>query len=232
MRLLLASILLAPVLCLAQGEQPKKDLSLFLRVRPQITMLIQEHQTGAEDVTIGAVDPKYPAELLKEQVEKLGQYLGVPPRWLYLQPKAGTMTAAFSINGLIDREKGVYRLQPIVRAFAGAPEPFTVTGMQIIFAKERGGANDLATYAIPGVLELEVMRTFNPDMLEYRVHLLSQDPEKLVIPEKHTPKPQEPVETKSEPSRTLFYVLLVVAGLAASVLVYLALLRLPSRTGS
>jgi hypothetical protein len=235
MRATFAALLLI-LACLAAAQQPvqEKKPSLYVRTKQQIQVLIQEHPTGAEDVTVAAIDAGYPADLLSDQVQKLGTYLGVEPRWAGpIEMRAGSPSAKFSVNGLIDKEKKVFRLQPIVRAFAGAPSPNTVDTIQILFVRERGWQDDLLTYELPGVVELEAMRHNDPDMLEYRVHLLTQDESKIVIPEKHAPPPAPNKVVVTEPSKTLYYVLLGVAGVAAGVLVYLALLRSkPRRAGS
>ena len=98
----------------AQADKPQNGSSpvaaskdnLFQSVRPQIFVVVREHPTGADLVEITAVDPEYPRELLKSQIESLGKSLNNNARGLFVSdPRsanyAGTTKATFGIDGLI-----------------------------------------------------------------------------------------------------------------------------------
>lgn len=215
--------------------------SLFSTVRPDVMVVVREHSTGAEMVTITAIPKGYPAELLRAQVLAMGQELGVEPRGVTLTaPKLGTeatvsfIRAEFAVNGLIDRELGVVRLQPIVRAFCGAPEPHTVKGLKIAFEGEKTTKKMLQRFAIPDVLALEGRSSLSPVGIEYQVRLDDQDSSKVKIPDEYVPPAnQTPVQSPSTgPSRSLLIGLFVLAGLGVGALVYLAILRSGSRNAS
>lgn len=218
-----------------------QDGNLFSTVRPDIMVVVREHSTGAEMVTVTAISKDYSKEVLADQVRALGVELGVEPRGVVITaPKLGTeaavsfVRAEFAVNGLIERTGGTLKLQPIVRAFCGAPEPYTVTGLKIGFEGERATKKMLQRFAIPGVLALEGRASLSPPGIEYQVRLDDQDPQKVKIPDEYVPPAnQTPVQSPSTgPSRSLLIGLFVLAGLGLGALVYLAILRSGSRNAS
>lgn len=200
-------------------------------MRPDLVITVQPHG-GGELVEVRTLRPDYPADLMQAQVVKLGQYLGSAATIEYIQRAAdGSLAARFGVDGLIDEQGRRYRLAPIAKAFAGAPQPSTVNGIHIILVGQSGYENDIGRYRKPGAYEVEALRTGGAQlpMLEYRIRLLSQDPAMLDIPEK-LPQPSRAQDGKPpQTSDTLYYVLVVVAAIAAGVLVYLALLRASAR---
>ena len=227
--------LLALAACVASGQQKDPD-SLFLTMRPDVLIRVKEHELGPENVNLDVLKVNYPPDLLQSQIRKLGRLLGGEARILYIQqtqsaddPSAKFLKASFSVSGIIDRQLKLYRLSPIAQAFAGAPEPFTIRGIQVVLENETGYAGDLAKDQVKGAWRAEAMRTLRPlPMLEYRIELLSQDPAKLSLPEKVAPKMVVSTSSSSSTSSAL-YALLAVVAIAAGVLVYLALLRVPAR---
>jgi len=160
---------------------------------PKLTVVVTKHQaTGADLVEVTLLHPNYPAELLRSQILMLGQAVGSEPRGLDLfapepGPQAATsfVKASFGIDGLIRNETGEFVLEPIVRAFAGAPAPFTIDAMQVSFlgVAPRAGqtlmAYKTATVDVTG-LEQQGMAG-----VEYRVSLLSQDASAISIPSRY-----------------------------------------------
>lgn len=208
--------------------------SLFSTVRPDVIVIVREHETTAEIVQVTVLKEGYPTALLKQQLEQMAAYLGSTARGIQMtSPNLGTkervsfIRAEFATDGLIDRKLGLVRLGPIVKAFAGAPEPYTVTGIKIAFENERTTKKMHRKLPIPGVLELEGRASTTPAGIEYQVKLLSQDPEAIVIPDEYTPPSNQPAapEPSSTPNRALLVGLFVLAGVALGALVYLALLR-------
>lgn len=237
MRALFLSLLL--LIFAGSWAQDLTGSNLFSTVRPDLMIVVREHNTGAEMVQVTAVAKDYPAQLLRDQVVNLGRELGIEARGLVInQPKLGTeasvsfVRAEFAVNGLIERDRGIVRLQPLIRAFCGAPEPHTVRGLKIAFEGERPTSKMHQRLSIPGVLALEGRASVSPPGIEYQVRLDGQDPGKVEIPDEYVAKAnQTPVESPSTaPSRSLLIGLFVLAGLGVGALVYLAILRSGSRS--
>jgi hypothetical protein len=230
-----------PLLALACLAGAQERASLFSTVRADVTVVVSEHSTSADMVEITMLNPEYPADLLKKQAEAIGQYLGTGVRFSEpvgpIQLSDGTkftfIKAKFATDGLIDRKAGVLRLEPILKAFAGAPEPYTVNGFAITFDAELPQATTVREFNIPGVLEAEGRVSTAPAGIEYRVRLLNQDPSRIKFPERLDPQTGRPEgETADAPDRRgLIIGLFVVAGVAVAALVYLALLRPGSSRG-
>jgi hypothetical protein len=218
--------------CLIAAQEP--DGNLFSTVRPDVIVIVREHETTAEMVQVTVMKEGYPSDLLKRQLDQMAAYLGSTARGIQMtSPDLGTKSkisfirAEFATDGLIDRKLGLVRLGPIVKAFAGAPEPYTISGIKIAFENERTTKKMHRKLPIPGVLNLEGRASSMPAGIEYQVQLLSQDAEKIVIPDEYAPPAnQQPVsEPSSSPNRALLIGLFVLAGVALGALVYLALLR-------
>lgn len=209
--------------------------SLFETVKPDVIVLVRQHKnTGADLVQITLVKAGYPKELLKQQIESLGRELGVAPRGVGIVSRTigGTrkesfLSANFAVDGLIERDLNILRMQPILRAFAGAPEPNAIRGLNIVFDGETPSKRTLEAYEVPNVLRAEARFMPVPRGIEYRVELLSQDPAAITFPEKFDTPNEKPPKNTSVPrdNRVLIVVLFVVAGLALGALVYFAMLR-------
>jgi hypothetical protein len=201
--------------------------------KPDVTLVVREHPMSAELVEVTAFRPDYPSDLLQDQIETLGRELGSAPRGLIVRkatldegnPNLTFVKATFAVDGLIDREAQVLRLQPILRAFAGAPDPFTVDELLILFDGEKPGPRTVKSHITDSV---EARATFvaAPAEIEYRVLLKSQDPSKILFPDQADERkaPAEPSGKQSGPS-PVFYAALLAGALAVGALVYLALLR-------
>jgi hypothetical protein len=206
---------------------------VFASVKPDLTVVVTEHQTSAEIVEVTVLNRKYPPDLLRSQIESLGTYVGVAPRGLQvydfqIDPNnkgLSFLKARFAVNGLIDRAGSKLRVLPIVKAFAGAPKPNEVKGIAIVFAGEHPLATTIKKYEDETVV-LEAVAKDSPPSVEYRIGLKVQDPDRIHIPEDR-PEPTAPLESSEStggfPGVTMWAI--VVAGAAAGVLVYLALLR-------
>jgi len=244
MKLLSALFILLPLAAGAQAGQGVWDSvfryamdsadiasgkSIFEVSKPDVIVEVAKHElSGADLFTVTAVNPNYPASLLESQAEKMCSLIGVPARGLQVGTAqiAGAITgtrATFGTNGVIQRDKGVLRISPIIQAFAGAPEPYTVHGLTILFNGERPGASALRSYSNENV-RLEAIALTNPPVVEYRVQLISQDPTALAVPDS-----SEPLEQKTKPTASTerqggvdwsVWIALGVAAVAAGVLVY------------
>lgn len=224
----------ALVALLAASTALAQEGNLFSTVRPDIIVIVAEHPTTAEIVSVTALGKDYPPELLKNQLNQLGVYLGASVRGIKMErPSLGTKTpvnflrAEFATDGLIDRSKGIVRLGPLVKAFAGAPEPFTVRGMKVAFEGEHTTKKMLRDFPLPGIVEVQGRASVTPPGIEYQVKLISQDPKLIEIPDEYAPPAnQKPVPIpSSSPSPMMVVGLFLLAGVALGALVYLALLK-------
>lgn len=218
---------------LAQPPDEKIEAALN-SVPSQAVVVVRKHQMGADMVEITMLDPKYPLDLLRDQVRKVGEYAGSTSRGIQVGKTAAEkesqqfVKAAFATDNLIDEASGRLRLEPFARAFAGAPKPHTVQAFLVSFEGQRPTEKTLKTFqsetiALSG-------RAIPPPFggLEYRVALFSQDPAKIAIPDEHQPAPPPPAKAEPAPRESgngLKIALLVIAALAAGALVYFFMSR-------
>ena len=231
---LVASIpaLLLSVWAAAQTSETA-PADLFRTVAPQATIIVTKHNSGADVVQITMLDPNYPAETLRAQIADLGKRLDVEPRgvqvFTFNADTSGTtqgfLRASFAVNGLIDDTRDRLRLQPIVQAMAGVPAPFTLRGLGVIFANRQASRATLAAFSSPAI-QLQGTVQASPPTLEYRVKLLEQAPDRIVIPDTAEPiEPVKPSEGKAKGVDGLTIGLIAAAVLAAGALVYSLALR-------
>ena len=234
MRLLLLScLLLLAAITAAQTN------SLFNTVRTDVIIAVRRHSMGADLVDITMRDPDYPVDLLKTQIAKMCRSFDAPPRGLMAalvplsDPKQKAVKASFATNGIMDPESGIYKIEPMLKAFAGVAAPHTVTGFTIEFQGVVPTKITLSKYTLPGVVTGEARFTNDPPLkgIEYRIKLLTQDPAQITFPDKIEPgKPPSAQPVSTSDNRRTIIVLVCLAGLAAGALVYFAMLRIGSRT--
>ncbi len=207
--------------------------------KPQVTITIREHPTTADLVEVTMLDAGYPRDLLKRQCEAIGENAGSPVRGLYIgaqtiggDPKLRFLKASFATDNLIDRANSVLRLEPIVRAFAGAPAPYTVQGMSVSFVGEKPNRATVGKFSFPEVVSVvgtTANSSFGPQGIEYRVTLLSQDPARIHIPEQVSKVTDRAIPAPKQKASWFGPVVVITAGsLITGLLVYFAILR-PSR---
>jgi hypothetical protein len=224
--------LTASAVC-AQQRPPQE--SLFGKVRPQITIVVKEHVSGADMVEMTLLEARYPPELLRNQIGVLGLRLGSEPRGVQVysetlgdNDRLAFTKASFAVDGLIDRPMGIVRLGPIAQAFSGAPEGHRIEALTVIFDGEVPNARTVQTFHTDHV---SVEGRYNRDFggLEYIVALRTQDPELLSIPETVAQAERASAQNSSAPRTDwLLWTLLGIAAVAAGCLVYWSLLRAPA----
>jgi hypothetical protein len=198
----------------------------------QIVVLVREHAMGPEILQISAVKPDYPSDLLEKQINSLAQNLGSQIRGLTiyyeeLVPGDANMRflkSSFSVDGLI--EDGDLKLTPLLKAFAGAPEPYTVHGLRII-VEGVPPKPDRVKYFDPKTLSVEAKFDKDPPTTEYEVQLKTQNPGEITVSNK-APAAESTNRGETAPSGpnpVLVWTLVVVAGLAAGALVYSVVIR-------
>jgi len=210
--------------------------SLFDTAKPDVMIIVREHSTGADLVQITMVKPNYPKELLQEQILKMGKELVIAPRGVQITtPNLGSkstfLRAEFGIDGILEPQLPAIRLAPVIKAFAGAPDPHQISVINIVFDSITPTTSTVLTYTKDGVLRAEGRYHPYPKGIEYQIELLDQDPAKISFPEKIEKSNEKPPETTSEPrdNRVLLITFFSIAGLALGALVYFAMLRGGSR---
>lgn len=209
--------------------------SLFLTVKPQATVVVKQDPLGPSVVEVTMLDAEYPADLLRAQCEQMGKNAGATASALQVfnsSLRGGDaktfLKAVFGVPGLLDVRQKMVRLAPIVKAFAGAPRPYTITGLDIIFEGITLPAKTPTRFDSPtGAVSYEVQSGASMGGAEYRVELLTQDPAKIDIPEPG--QAATPVAiTPSSPVKGFDWtltLLVLVAAIAVGALVYSVLIR-------
>lgn len=232
--LLLTSLIVALAQSAVQPAQP----DLFKTVKPEATIRVHRHSLGADLVEITLLDPNYPPEVLRSQVQRLGTYLKSEPTALNVQyvdlgvsPESRYLRATFGIDGLSDPAKGIYRLGALAKAMAGGPAGHQIHGIMVIFEGQKPLATTLQSYGLAPGSPVSVMGMYQPGPigLEYRIALNTQDPSKIDIPESMTAaSANATVLSPSRPEQSvpwLLYGSAVLFALAVGALVYSVTLR-------
>ncbi len=227
-------LLLFGLLQVSVAQTAPSEPSTFV---PDITFTIQKHPTGADMVEVTARADGYPPELLRSQIDRLGEYIKSKPRGIDVgvyapdpeNPALRFTKGTFAVDGIIDRKEGTLRIRPIAQAIAGAPKPWTVHGLVIQFQGEvptQQIPKSWPSKFVPGLGRFEGEKDNRLTGVEYRITLLSQDPAKFDIPEPGEKPAQQ--SQKSEPKSSMDWIsviVFVVAAIAVGVLVYSLLLR-------
>ncbi|MBS1714827.1 MAG: hypothetical protein JST30_10875 [Armatimonadetes bacterium] len=205
------------------------------RVPPQIVVMVHKHRLGPDMVEVTAASATYPKALLESQAAAIARLSGSEARGLttFVQgtdPKFKFVKATFAMDGMIDREGGRIRLDPLVKAFLGAPAPHTVTGLLVTFEGEKPvDKQTLKEYSEPEkdpVVALKARVATQPDAIEYRIAVRTQDPAAFTVPDRYVER-TGPAETSKavRPSGlpTGAIALVAVAALAGGALVYFLL---------
>jgi hypothetical protein len=218
----------------AQESNSAEKQDLFTTVRPQIMVLVREHEFGADVVEVSVVEASYPPELLRKQVEALGASLNNTLRGYqdYIvqldkdKPNLKFLKASFAVDGLVDGKEGTVNLTPIAKAFAGAPKPHTVEGISVMLEHFNASprtlqAFDSANVSVQGRVQAEL------SSVEYRIHLHTQDPALISIGAAPVAQPEKnQVNTPADRGFGIWiWTLVALAGIATGALVYFAVLR-------
>jgi len=207
-------------------------------LKPTIMITVRLDQTGSNLVEVTPLDGRYPRDLLQAQCEKIGLNVGSAIRGyasLETNPQVLSMNflkARFAVDGLIDRERGRFGLEPIAKAFLGAPDPFRTETITVHFQGELPRTNTLKTYSSNEVAVAGVVQQ-NPTGIEYRIHFLTQDPAKLKIPSEYIepPKPQSTPKPEPKSNTSLIWILTGIGAISTGLLVYFLVMSTGKDTG-
>lgn len=217
----------------SQELVPAKGSDLYRTVKPQVTITVRKHSLGPDLVEITLLDAKYPPELLRHQIDAIGARLNSSPVAVTLfrddlgfgTVKDSVLKATFAVTGLIDQKNHIYKIGPLAQAFAGAPSPFEIKGLSIIFQKEFANSTTLREFRSSAV-EVQGVQQPGEIGIEFRVLLRSQDPQKIQLPDDAANRLQTPPRLLPESKDDrMFWVLITGSGLALSALVYSLLIR-------
>ncbi len=206
----------------------------FAEVKPDVVIRVKKAPTGADYVHVQVVPADYPKDLLAEQCQKVGQYLGSGIRGLRVwYSSAGTLPsgaevrvlrADFAVDFVINQETGVLRLVPFARAFAGAPEPHTVRCLAIAF--EGVTPREGVTVREVENSSVRLWGSYDRQMnvVEYRIILKVQDPAGVDFPETVASARTNRAENPSTQRKDWRWLVWTFAGaVLAGILVYLVL---------
>lgn len=180
--------ILIAALAISSAAAVAQEAPVLLSGRPDVVISVKKSDVGADYVRIQALDEDYPAELLQSQIEAIGRYNGTQIRGLEVS-YAGSegagriLTASFATDRLMDQTAGTLELNAFAKAFAGAKEPNTIGRIAVMF--EGFKPSQPVTVAQWSDANVEVMSHYdtNLDLVDYRVTLKTQDPDKISIPE-------------------------------------------------
>ena len=232
---LILSLALASIPSFAQ-KGPNGNNELLQTLKVDVSITVTKHNTGADLVEITAEADDYPAAELQAQSEAIGNALGTPVRGLHIfaassgAPNGSSfLKATFATNGLLAGEAGI-RLQAIARAFAGTQYPSQVQGLLIGLPDVKPLPSTLPSFDSDAV-SVQGRTSPNPG-IEYRVHLKTQDPSKILIPDRLEAAKAETVPQSGQGGVpiAIVWVLTIVGAAAIGALVYNLALRRPPRT--
>ncbi|MFN3729951.1 MAG: hypothetical protein ACK4XJ_09595 [Fimbriimonadaceae bacterium] len=206
--------------------------------RPQALIRVEKSSLGPDVIEVTMMDPDYPATELRSRLAALETYHGQAPRGLQMYvyeipgttPPIRSLRAKFALDG-IWREDGTLYLQPLARMLAGVAEPHSIRDAIIIFDGLVPSANTPQSFESKA-LKLTGQSMQQPPGVEYRLTLLDQNPEQIVIPVDQVATIQTestPVASETGLWSWLLIGGIVIAGLSLGALVYFAVLRPGSR---
>jgi hypothetical protein len=164
-----------------------QEAPVLLSGRPDVIVTVRKSDVGADYVRIQALDEDYSAELLRSQIERIGRYNGTQVRGIEVS-YAGSegagriLTASFATDRLMDQAAGTLELNAFAKAFAGGEGPITVNRIAVMF--EGFDPAQPVTVAEWSDENVEVASHYDKNLrvVDYRVTLKTQDPDKISIP--------------------------------------------------
>lgn len=198
---------------------------------PQVFVTVKKHEMGWDIVQVTAIDPGYSPALLQLQCGLIGKFSNGNARGIQVKDAdvgggsgGKVVRASFGCDNLIDRTKQRLDLDSIVKGFMGSAKPM-VSSLVVQFEGEVATPQTLQNFSDDYVI-VEGRSFRNPDGIEYRIELLTQDTRLVKIPGSlaEVPKPQTMPVSKPGPDR-LVLTILGAGALAAGALVYFALLK-------
>lgn len=220
-------VLLAAV-CIAASSAAPQEPPVLLSGRPDIVITVKKSDVVADYVRLQALNPDYPADVLRAQIEAFGRCNGTQIRGLDVtyagsEGPGRILTATFATDNLMNVAEGTLELNAFAKAFAGAEAPYTVSRLAVMYEGFVPKPNVTVAEWDDSSVEVSSHYDKNMKLVDYRVTLKTQDPEKISIPKVLT----EPTKTAENPSSVVinpWSIAAVVGGAALlGVLVYFVL---------
>lgn len=206
--------------------------AIVAQVAPSAAFTVRRHSLGADEVQLTFLNAEFPPQYVRQIAERVGQETGVPIRGLQVfrtPASAGNVRfvkASFATNGLLDPATGTVKLQPLARAMAGVPEPFTIPAFTVGVTGVNPTNRTLRTHVGEAAV-VAGMYSGNPPGLEYRVVLMNQASSAIEIPDQFQPERSAPAQASSSGKPAWLVPALVgLAAIATGFLVYFVTLTL------
>lgn len=212
-------------------SDPDKTGAPQIVTPPQVFVTVTKHEMGWDLVQVTAIDPNYSPALLQLQCGLIGKFSNGNARGINVTTadvgggsNGKVIRATFGCDNLIDRANHRLNIDAIAKGFMGSAKPM-VTSLVVQFAGEKAGGETLQNYSDRQVI-VEGKAFSNPDGIEYRLELLTQDTRLLKIPGNLSEVPApEKTAAKAPAMNPLVVPILGAGALAAGALVYFALLK-------
>jgi hypothetical protein len=197
-------------------------------VEPQVVVLVEHVPETGDLVQVLFKGALYDGPTLKADVDALGKALNAPIENYQEFPAEGAdqpTKVFFVTHNIIDPAMGDYRLQPVVRSLMRGAGGQSVESFSVQMLGQRPNAyTTLAKYTSKFVALKAFYDAATPS-IEYRILVVTKNPELVEIPPRHIPDESVPDMADRGGDRTaLLMVLLLTAGASAGALVYFALL--------
>lgn len=226
--------------------------NLFLTTKPDVTVVISKHATGADMVQITILSADYSSALLQDQIARMGTELNVAPRGVSIFAKSipspshnlHFLTATFAVDGLISTQG--LNLQAIARAFCLNSTPAQAQAdssvkpesrvVDVLFDGYQADQGTLLRFSSDNsgspAVTLLGQAIGNPPAVEYRLKETTGDPTKISIPMRVDPTPLPSTNSGRKTAPPFLLVGLgLVAAIIVGILVYTSSITRSQRTG-
>lgn len=210
-------------MCLSSGLMAQS--SFYTSVRPQASIVIKQHTTGADMVEVTVLGSDYPVPILTAKLDSLGQLLGSGIRGLQTSKVEGAfLKATFATNGLVTAEAPRVNLKAVAQMFAFGERP--IKEFTVFYDGLKPDQSIPSKWFAPKDAWLfEGQVSGQPRGIEYRVKVNTANIDDIKMPNEADRNPK--IAEVPEKKQGNIYVLIgIIAGaVGVGLLVYSALLR-------
>lgn len=224
-------VLVACLVPFAFGQSETGPTETPFATPPQVFVTVSKDQMGADLVRVTVRDANYNPALLQFQCNTIGKFANGNARGIEIKSRSlgsesggSVVQATFACDNLIDVKNDRLNIDAIVKGFLGSTSPM-VSSFLIQFEGELISNNSIQRYVDDTVM-LEGRALTDPDGIEYRVEVLTQDTRAIQIPGSLAEMPESQAKPQSKSSLNPIVIpILAIGVLAAGALVYFALLK-------
>ncbi len=205
--------------CLGYGQS-----NFFTTLKIEATVVIKQHSMGSDLVEITILGADYPERVLEEKVATLGKELGDEPRGVQISAiEGGFVKCTFAVNNLITAESPKVNIAAIARALAFGDRP--LRSFSVFFDGLNPDSSIPSRYFAENVWLMEGIGMKSPRGIEYRVKVITNDPNQVMMPGKDQKPPKIENANSGGGSKLLIFGGIILGAFAIGLLVYSALLR-------